>query len=217
MGFINYLQFFIIGLSFGLGGPCLFSCVPLMVAYIAGKRSSWRQGLQEALIFFSGRLFIYSLLGYLAGLSAALLRKFSNSDLLLLLKPAAGLIIVFLGAAVLFDKHPSGCKRGLPVKKAVGFGSLFVLGFISGVFPCAPFTALLFEIAIISKNAFQGAICAFSFGFGTFISSFVIIAGLSKALSWIPEKIARSGKCSAAFRFICFFFMLLAGLNLILR
>lgn len=217
MGFINYLQFFIIGLSFALGGPCLFSCVPFMLTYITGKRSSWLQGLQEVFIFFSGRLLIYSLLGYLAGLSAALLRKFSNSDLLLLLKPAAGLIIVFLGSAVLFDKHSSGCKRGLPVRKVIGFGSLFVLGFISGVFPCAPFTALLFEITIISKNAFQGALCAFSFGLGTFISSFVIIAGLSKALFWIPEKIARFRKWPVVFRFICFIFMLIAGLSLILR
>lgn len=216
MGSLIFLQLFGLGLSFGFTGPCFFSCVPFLVTYLAGRNLKWKQGLKEALIFFCARLLAYLVLGFLAGLSAALLKRFSASGFMLFLKPAGGLIIIALGVLILLNKGQFCCGCKFPVNKAFTFGSLFILGFIAGVFPCAPLIALLFEITIISKSALEGALCAFSFGLGTFVSGFMIIAGLSKAISWFPQRLLKSDLSLFIFRVACSLLLILLGLSFIL-
>jgi sulfite exporter TauE/SafE len=216
MGAIAYLQLFGIGLTFGFAGPCLFSCTPFLITYLAGKKLKWRQGLKEVLVFFSARLFAYLLLGYLAGLSATLLRRFGSSGLILLLKPSGGLIIILLGIIMLLDKGPPSCGCRFSINKAFTFSSLLVLGFISGIFPCAPLTALLFEITLVSKTALEGALCAFTFGLGTFVSGFIIISGVSRVISWLPEKVLKSELSRITFRIICSLLLILLGISFIL-
>ena len=211
-----YLQLFGIGLSFGISGPCLLSCTPFFIAYFAGKKLKWSQGLIEALIFLAARLFAYLILGYLAGLSAILLRQFSGSVFILFLKPLCGFIIVLLGVLILFARGPACRQHLFLTNKVFTFGSLFTLGFMMGILPCAPLLALLFEITIISKTAFQGVFCALSFGLGTFISGFIIIAGLSGIISWFPAKILKSNLSLLTFRIICASLLILLGLGLIL-
>lgn len=211
-----YLQLFGIGLSFGVGGPCFLSCTPFFITYLAGKQLKWGQGLIEALIFLSGRLFAYLVLGYLAGLSATLLKQFSGSSSILFLKPLGGIIIITLGVLIFFIKEPPFCGQRFAAHKAFTFGSLLILGFIMGVSPCAPLLALLFEITAISKTAFQGLLCALSFGLGTFISGFMVIAGLSGMITWFPEKVQKSSLILLISRIICALLLILLGLSLIL-
>jgi len=85
-----------------------------------------------------------------------------------------------------------------------------------GVFPCAPFLALLFEITIISKTPLQGMFYAFSFGLGTFISSFIVITGLSGVITWFPGKFLKTSFSVSVFRLICALLLILLGLNLVL-
>ncbi len=215
MGFLTYFQLFVIGLSFGVAGPCFLSCTPFLVTYLAGKKLKWSQGLIEALIFLSARLLAYLVLGYLAGVSAILLKKFGNSQLILYLKPSGGVIIIILGLSTLFIKEPDFCNRSFLANKIFTFGSLLTLGFIIGISPCAPLLVLLFEITIISKTAFQGLLCALSFGLGTFISGFIVIAGLSGIISWLPRRFLRSSISLLTLRIICAIFLCLMGLSLI--
>ncbi|MCG2714512.1 MAG: sulfite exporter TauE/SafE family protein [Candidatus Omnitrophica bacterium] len=216
MELLIYYQLFGIGLSFGVAGPCFLSCTPFFITYLAGKQLKWRQGLIEALIFLSGRLFAYLVLGYLAGLSTALLRQFGSSSFILFLKPLGGVIIISLGILILFSREPAYCGCKFLANKVFTFGSLFILGFIMGVSPCAPLLALLFEITIISKTAFQGLLCALSFGLGAFISGFIVIAGLSGLISWFPAKVQKSSLTLLVFRIIFASLLILMGLNLIL-
>ncbi|MDD5505665.1 MAG: sulfite exporter TauE/SafE family protein [Candidatus Omnitrophica bacterium] len=211
-----YFQLFAIGLSFGISGPCFLSCTPFFITYLAGRQLKWGQGLIESLIFLSARLFAYLILGYLAGLSAILLKQLGGSVFILFLKPLGGVIIVLLGLFILFAKEPACRKEGFLAHKVFTFGSLFTLGFITGILPCAPLLALLFEITIISKTAFQGMLCALSFGLGTFISGFIVIAGLSGIISWLPAKVLKSNFSLSAFRVICSSFLVLLGVGLIL-
>ena len=215
MELLTYFQLFCVGLSFGVAGPCFLSCTPFFITYLAGKQLKWGQGLIEASVFLFARLLSYLVLGYLAGLSATLLKQFGSSNLILFLKPLGGLIIIMLGIFILFFKESVYCGHRFVANKAFTFSSLLTLGFIMGVSPCAPLLALLFEITIISKTAFQGLLCAFSFGLGTFISGFIVIAGLSGIISWFPAKFLKSKISLLVFRIFCSLFLILLGLSLI--
>ncbi|MDD5116174.1 MAG: sulfite exporter TauE/SafE family protein [Candidatus Omnitrophica bacterium] len=215
MGPLIYLQLFGIGLSFGFTGPCFFSCTPFLLAYLVGKNLNWKDGLKEALIFFCARLFAYLFLGYLAGLSSVVLRRFSGSGFLGFLKPAGGIIIVALGISILLGKFPQCCGCRPSLNKTFTFFSLFALGFISGIFPCAPLVALLFEITVISRSAWEGALCALAFGLGTFIAGFIIIAGFSKAVSWFPARVLKSDFSLFVFRAICALILIFFGASFI--
>jgi len=211
-----YFQLFGIGLSFGVAGPCFLSCTPFFITYLAGKQLKWNQGLIEALAFLSGRLFAYLILGYLAGLSATLLRQFCSLNFVLFLKPISGVIIIMLGIINLFFRWPDCCGGKFLANRLMTFGGLFILGFIIGMSPCVPLLALLFEITVISKTAFQGLLCALSFGFGTFISGFMVIAGLSGVITWLPGKALKSSLALLIFRIIFCVLLILLGLSLIL-
>ena len=212
---ITHLQIFAIGFSFGMAGPCLLVCTPILLTYIAGQQTKWRQALSNILIFLLGRLLAYMILGYLAGLSAELLRQFSTSILISFFKPLAGVIVIILGILVFTGKEPASWACKFMSRKLSNFSSLFTLGFIIGIFPCAPLLALLFEIALISKTAFAGMFYAFFFGLGTFISGFIVIGGLSGVFSWLPAKLLKSKRSNFVFRLICALLLIILGLGLI--
>jgi len=60
----TYLNVFLLGLSFGWG-PCLASCGPLLLTYIAGSKKSSFKGLSAYLFFSLSRIFVYLVLGVL--------------------------------------------------------------------------------------------------------------------------------------------------------
>jgi len=216
MGPLVYFQLFVLGLSFGFAGPCFLSCTPFLAAYLAGKEAKWKHGLADALVFFSARLLAYIILGYLAGLSAGLIRQSGSFIPIRSFRVLGGALIILSGIFVLFSGKPFYCKQRFLENKTFNFGSLFFLGFIIGISPCAPLIGLLFEVAVISQNAAQGAFCAFFFGLGTFISGFIIIAGLSGIIAWLPAKFLKSKPSLLLFKAICALFLIFIGLNLIL-
>jgi cytochrome c-type biogenesis protein len=213
---VTFLQLFGIGFSFGLAGPCLLVCTPVLIAYIVGKQVRLRQVLVDISIFLTGRLLAYLVLGYLAGLSGLILRQFSNSSLVALLKVPGGIIIILFGLYVWVGKEPLSwvCKRG--ANTIFNSTGLFILGFVIGVFPCAPLLALLFEITLVSKSAWGGLLYALAFGLGTFISGFMVMAALSGIFTRLPSGIFKSKTGNLIFRTICAVLLILLGLRLIL-
>jgi sulfite exporter TauE/SafE len=214
---VTYLQLFGIGIGFGLAGPCLLVCAPVLITYIAGRQISWRQALSDIFVFLSGRFLAYIILGYLAGLSGIILRRFSDLNSIPFFKALGGIIIMLLGVYVLMGKEPLPWLHKHKANTIFKFGSLFILGFIIGLFPCAPLLALLLEIALVSKSAFDGMLYALFFGLGTFISGFIVIAGLSGILTWLPVKLLKSRKSNLIFRVICALLLFWLGLNLVFR
>lgn len=212
---ITYFQIFGIGFSFGIAGPCFLVCAPILITYIAGKRAIWKQALSDTFIFLLGRLLAYLILGYLAGLSGGLLRQFSSSNVISFLKPVGGIIIIILGIFVLAGKEHASLICKFARNRVSNFSSLFVLGFIIGMFPCAPLLALLFEIALISKTAFEGMFYALFFGLGTLVSGLIVIGGLSGIFTWLPAKVLRSKRSNFVFRIICALLLILLGFSLI--
>ena len=59
-----YIGSFAIGLIYGLG-VCIASCLPIVAGYIAGMGAGFRKGVRVTLIFNSGRVLGYALIGLL--------------------------------------------------------------------------------------------------------------------------------------------------------
>lgn len=213
---VTFLQLFGIGFSFGLAGPCLLVCTPVLIAYIAGKQVKFKQALVDISIFLTGRLLAYLLLGYLAGLSGLLLRQFSNSSLVVYLKVSGGIIIILLGIYVWLGKEPSSLACKFKANAIFNSTGLFVLGFSIGLFPCAPLLALLFEITLVSGSAWGGLLYALAFGLGTLISGFIVMAALSGIFTRLPPGIFKSRAGNLIFRTICALLLILLGSRLIL-
>jgi cytochrome c-type biogenesis protein len=203
---VTCLQLFGIGFSFGIAGPCLFFCAPILAAYVAAGRKAPADALRRISSFLSGRVFAYTLLGYLAGLSGELLRRFASSHYAHYFKPAGGIISIALGVIILLRKEKSDCAaecRGAKIRSSL---SVFIFGFLIGCAPCGPLATLLAEIALISRKAFQGALYALSFGFGTFLSGLIVAFSIAGVIGLVPSKI---------FRGICALLLILFGLVLL--
>jgi sulfite exporter TauE/SafE len=215
---ITFIQLFIIGLTFGMSGPCLLSCTPILLTYLVSAKEKISQSLIEVFLFSLGRLFAYLIQGYLAGLSGKLLRDILSRNLSFLLRPSAGLISIVLGFFILFSREKNSflCRLALKNKKVI-FSSVFILGFIIGIAPCSPLLILLSQIALISENAFSGMRYALFFGLGTFLSGFIIIGGLAGIFKGILQRFLKSERGSLIFRIICASMLFLMGLNIIIK
>jgi len=213
---VTHIQLFGIGFSFAVAGPCLIVCTPILVTYITARRYKWPDALIDIVIFLFGRLFAYIALGAIAGLSGFYLRRFIESGLAFYFNPTAGAISILLGMAVLMNRGLSECGRGRSCNNIYSLGSVLALGFIMGVSPCVPLTALLFEIALMSKTAAEGALYALSFGLGTFVAGLIVVGALTGILKGFVLKITRSKIAGGIFRISCAALLILFGLGLIL-
>jgi sulfite exporter TauE/SafE len=125
-------------------------------------------------------------------------------------KALGGVIIILLGIYVWWGRETFFWWRNCNTNRIFSFSSLFILGFIIGVFPCAPLLALLLEITLISKTALEGMFYALFFGF-------IVIGGLSGILIWLPMKMLKSKRSNLVFRIICALLLIWLGLELIFR
>ncbi|MEK6727533.1 MAG: sulfite exporter TauE/SafE family protein [Candidatus Omnitrophota bacterium] len=213
---IPALQVFSIGFILGLTGPCLLYCLPVILVLSAGIKENYKKILLGIVTFLSGRLLAYTLLGLLAGLSGSLLRQFIDSHFTFYLKPAAGVISIAFGVYIFFYRLEKKKTCQSLAHKILNSGGFFVFGFVVGISPCPPLMGLLLEITLISKTFLQGAIYGLMFGLGTFLSGFIIAAGLSGALSWIPKKITGSIASNIIFKGIYALVLILFGVIFIL-
>ena len=213
---ITYLQLFGIGFSFGIAGPCLFFCTPVLAAYIAASQKSPRELLSRISLFLTGRIAAYLILGYLAGLSGEFLRRVMNSwDLHHYSKLAAGIISIMLGIIILLRKDRCADRCANESGKSRSSFGFLVFGFLIGCAPCGPLAALLVEIALMSKSALQGSVYALSFGLGTFLSGLLVAGSVAGLLSLIPAKLLKFEKGRLIFRIICAALLISLGLSLL--
>lgn len=213
---IAHAQVIAIGFSFGIIGPCFLVCTPMLIAYTAGSKKSPYEAVKDILIFLSGRLFAYLVLGLLAGLSAVTLNQFINSGLTRFFKPAGGAISILLGIFILVNRGSAVSSCNTAYCKAYNSAGLFSLGFIVGITPCPPLLALLFEITLISKGVVDALSYALSFGLGTFLSALIVVGAIAGIFTWLPEKVLRSNAAKGVFRAACAAFLILLGLSLML-
>lgn len=174
------LSFFISGIILG-AGPCLASCGPLLISYIAGTRKNPREGL---IIWFW-----FSLARSLAYLSLALAVTFLSQFLLSFYQEKAatfvyllgGIFIFFLGILIIVGKD-SQVKICSILNKTFLNGNLrsvLILGLLIGFAPCAPLIGILTYIGVVAKNWMIALFYASAFSLGTMVSPLLILAAAS--------------------------------------
>lgn len=211
---VNLLEIFLIGFVLGLGGPCLFYCVPLIFAFTIGSEKQFKKSIIDILVFLSGRFLAYIILAFFAAISGVLLRNFIGAAPIVYFKPLAGLISIGLGLFVFLRKErpESGCS--MHNQNISVWGGLFGLGFIIGISPCAPLVVLLSEIALLSKSIWDGVLYGVAFGLGTFIPAFIITAGLNGLFKQFLQKLFKSPKFNLALKVFSSLILILLGLFL---
>jgi len=190
-----YLGAFAGGLLYGLA-VCTASCLPVVTGYIAGVGAGFSKGVKVTLIFNSGRILAYTLIGALIGLFGSLFRIFVSeaaiSPFQVYSSFAFGIVTIIIGAAILFRaRKPCDCNTGsTPVgafrtvsRFGVDFGA-FSLGLSRGLIVCPPLIALLlYSLPFTSPIGSVGI--ALLFGLGTALSPMILLGGVT---GWLLNK-----------------------------
>lgn len=214
---ITHLQLFGIGFSFGIAGPCFFYCAPILITYIAGRSQALGRTFIEVLVFLIGRLTAYLILGAVAGFSGALIRDAIGSPFGRALAPLGGAVSIGLGVYVILNREEGRCGCERSRARIYGFGSLFALGLLIGISPCAPLVALLVEIALMAHGSIDGALYAFSFGMGTLIAGLVVIGALAGIAKGITARVVRSRAGTTVFRVLCGGLLIAFGISMVIK
>ena len=190
-----YLGAFTGGLLYGLA-VCTASCLPIVTGYIAGVGAGFSKGVKVTLIFNSGRILAYTLIGALIGLFGGLFRVFVSeaaiSPFQVYSSFAFGVVTIIIGAAILFRaRKPCDCNaESVPVgafrkvgRFGVDFGA-FSLGLSRGLIVCPPLIALLlYSLPFTSPIGSVGI--ALLFGLGTALSPMILLGGVT---GWLLGK-----------------------------
>lgn len=215
------------GLAFG-SGPCLASCGPILISYIAGSKKSVLRGINVYLLFSLARLAAYLLLGLLIFFSGkfiigAWLGRFSRYIYL-----AAGSFLIMLGLLLAWGiglgplrilRQPAWLEKSccLLHKKLImrDKKSVFMMGLAVGVLPCAPLLALFGYLGLVSRTWIEALVYSLCFGLGTALSPLLI---LSAAAGLIPRFLAGQKEgYQKIFIFICGLIIVFLGIRLITR
>jgi len=210
------LSLFILGFSFGLG-PCLASCGPVLISYLAGNRRDVLRSLWSYVLFSSARVSVYIILS----LAVFLLGKFTLERLLgaysRYIVIAGGSLIILLGLLMALGKKIKFKFWQLLRENMLEHDkkSVIALGMVIGFIPCAPLLAALSYIGLISKSWLDSLSYSFSFGIGTFLSPLILLAALS---GMIPRFLTdKKGVYARGFSFICGLIIIFLGIHLISR
>lgn len=208
---------FITGIILGTG-PCLATCGPILISYIAGTKRSPLGGLWSWFVFSITRVLIYVFLGLIAGFAgAALFRRFYWEIPGYIIWFAGGIFISFLGMLIYLgrESHFKVCRLLNESLVQKDTKSLITLGVLVGIFPCVPLVGVLSYITMISTHFGQGILMSAAFGLGTLISPLIFLGMLAGA---IPKlKILRDEKNLIIFQKICGVILLLLGIHIIIR
>lgn len=205
---------FSLGLLFG-SGPCLASCGPILISYIAGTKKNIFKGLMAYILFSLSRIFVYLSLSVLVFFLGNFLLERLLPDFFKYILILGGVFIILIGVLVAWMRSLEFRPLRFLEKNIIERDrkSMLVLGLIIGLLPCAPLLAILSYVGLVSKTWPESLLYGFSFGLGTFISPLillVILAGL------IPKILVdKKGLYGQIFSFVCGLVIIFLGLQLI--
>lgn len=178
---MNYLPLaFLMGLLGSL--HCAVMCGPLMLSLPIEKRSIWSAGF-NLLLYQTGRILIYTLMGGLAGWLGSTFSIIANQKLLSII---LGLLLIsfkLLQFSSNYSKRLSSFQFKLisPISKLMGklFGFPlweFFAGILNGIIPCG-MVYLALATAVNSASTINGLQFMFLFGLGTLPLLMIISLG----------------------------------------
>ena len=184
------------GLLYGLA-VCTASCLPYIASYIAGIGAGFRKGFGLTLVFSSGRIAGYALIGAVVGLFSGLFRLFVSatafSPFQVYASLAFGVVTIIIGVSVLVkSRRPcegktSNTKSMVAHEKKgwLGFDlGAFSLGLSRGLIICPPLIALL-VYSLPFSTPIGSLSLAVLFGLGTALSPMLFLGGVT---GWLLSK-----------------------------
>jgi len=199
-------------------GPCLASCGPILVTYIAATKQSALGGLRGWLIFSLSRVSVYIFLGTLAGIAGAgLFRRFYWELPGYIIWFISGLFICLLAILIYLGKDSRFKICSLLNESMVqkDTKSLAMLGLLIGIFPCAPLIGIFSYIAMASTHYLNGIFMSLAFGLGTLFSPLLFLGIFAGS---IPKlKILQDKTNLLIFQKACAVILFLLGLHIIIK
>jgi sulfite exporter TauE/SafE len=175
---------------------CTASCLPVLAGYIAGVGTGFRKSVKITVIFNSGRILAYALIGALIALFGGLLRFFVSdtaiSPFQVYSSISFGVVTVIIGVWLIWKARKPSCECNVQTpaittsktgRFGVDFGA-FTLGLSRGLVICPPLIALL-AYALPFANPAGTVGIAVLFGVGTAISPMLILGGVT---GWLLNK-----------------------------
>jgi sulfite exporter TauE/SafE len=211
------ISLFLTGAVLGTG-PCLATCGPILISYIAATKKSPLGGLRAWFIFSITRVAIYIFLGIIAGFAGAgLFNRFYWEMPGYIIWFAGGGFISILGLLIFAGKqtHFKVCQLLNQSLIEKDTKSIITLGVLIGIFPCVPLIGVLSYITMISTHFSQGLLMSAAFGAGTLISPLILLAVLAGAIPRI--NILQDEKRLIIFQKICGLILFLLGFHVILK
>ncbi len=209
------VSFFLLGLSFGFG-PCLGSCGPLLISYIAGTEKNALKSVIAYILFSFSRISAYFVIGFLFFLLGELIAGKLLGSLSKYIFILGGGFIIIAGIFIALGKkmEPGFCKF-LP-KDIAGWDkkNIMLLGLIIGFLPCAPLIAVFSSVGLMSKSLLFFLLYIFSFGIGTFFSPLLVLAVFA---GLIPRLVNKDLFIFRIFNAVCGLIMIILGIQLIGR
>ena len=210
------VSLFVSGLLFG-SGPCLASCGPILISYVAGTKKNILKSLITYILFSLARIFVYLILSFLIFFLGRFALQSLLGDFYKYVVILGGIFIILVGLLMALGRRLEFGfwqflqKRLLERDKK----SIIILGLVIGLLPCAPLLAILSYVGLVSKNWLQTLLYSFSFGIGTFVSPLVFLVILA---SLLPKfLIKKKGIYIQIFNFICGLIIIFFGIQLIKR
>ncbi|OGS20686.1 MAG: hypothetical protein A2252_04755 [Elusimicrobia bacterium RIFOXYA2_FULL_39_19] len=207
----NILNAFFTGIILG-NTKCLLLCLPIIIPFITVKQNNWKTCLKMTLTFSFSRVLGYIVLGILS-VSAFKLALSLFNEQAVFIKLFLGLFIIISGISFLFSENKGFFAKNICklFNKKI---NMVLLGFLTGVSPCAPLISFFIYVASVSSNIYEGSILAFSFGMGTVIS---ILIPLSVFFGFLNVNFCNSKILITTVRIVGSIILIIFGLRIILN
>lgn len=190
-----YLEAFAVGVLYGLAF-CTSACLPYIASYIAGIGAGFRKGVLITLIYNSGRVTAYALVGGLIGILSGVFRFLVNEATFSSFQEyssyALGIVTIAIGISILQKNRSSshectpkdGEKLGATSKNRHFDVRAFSLGLSRGLVVCPPLLMLLLYSVSFAAPLDSLAV-AILFGLGTALSPMLLLGGIT---GWLLNK-----------------------------
>lgn len=211
------VSLFLTGFVLGYG-PCMLSCGPILISYVAATKKSGASGLFVYLVFSIVRLLVYLCFGFIAGMFGEyVIRSFLTSRLLVYFDILFGFFLLFLGFVFILKKFDfNGRCAGFFCgnSKAGEIRNILIIALIVSLSPCLPMYAMFGYVALVSDTWFKGVLYAFAFGLGTVFSPLIFFVF---AAGWITDIAQRNRIVLKILRFTSAFVIIFLGIILIVH
>lgn len=197
---------------------CIGMCGPLALALPVSHRSEWGR-VVGGIIYNTGRIVTYSVLGLLLGFAGGFLVAAKYQHVLSI--SLGAIILVYLFIPKKFNTPSTlasyANKPFLELRTALGklfrskkYSSLFSIGVLNGLLPCG-MIYLAISSSLVTGSALKGSLFMAAFGFGTFpvMISVVFLGNL-----FGQQLRSKMRKAVPVFLFVMALLLVVRGLNL---